>query len=219
MIKILPLLSPEQIAQLTAIAARAPFADGRISNPHSSVKNNQQLHDTRAYHQSSAILLDALVSHPEFHEFTFPQKVAPPMITKYAPGQHYGLHADSAVITLPDGPLRSDISCTIFLSEPERYDGGALHLCMGDQHIRFREAAGTAVLYPSTMLHEVEPVTRGERLVAISFIESKIADLARRNLLFELNEVAALEGNGMDPANYARLQLVQANLTRMWAAA
>ncbi|MDK2759853.1 MAG: Fe2+-dependent dioxygenase [Sphingopyxis sp.] len=216
MFKIIPLLDPSEVRALRDIAASGKFVDGRISNPHSTVKNNLQLHDAGAYERSSKILLDAMVRHPDFMAFSFPARIAPPLMTRYTPGMHYGLHPDAAFIPLPDGQLRTDVSCTIFLNDPTDYDGGALHVQLGNADLRFKEAPGVAIVYPSHTLHEVEPVTRGERLVAISFIQSLIPDVAHRNLMYELNEVAALEGGAMDPANFTRLQAVQYQLLRMW---
>ena len=109
------------------------------------------------------------------------------------------------------------LSCTIFLNDPASYDGGALLIRLGDGTLSFKLQPGEAIIYPSDTFHEVEKVTNGERLVAITFIQSKIADPFRRNLLFDLNEVAALEGLSMKPENFARLQLVQPNLLRYWA--
>lgn len=216
MFKQLTLLDQNQVNELKQIAAAGKFVDGKISNPHSKVKNNLQLHDMDAYNKSSKILLDALMSNQEFHDFAFPEKVAPPLITRYQPGMNYGLHADSAIIPLPDGPLRSDISCTIFLNGVNDSKGGALHVTQGEAGMRFKGLPGTAIVYPSYTLHEVEPVTEGERIVAITFIQSKIPDVIKRNLLYELNEVAALEGLGMKHENYTRLQAVQYNLMRRW---
>jgi PKHD-type hydroxylase len=102
------------------------------------------------------------------------------------------------------------------LNEPDSYEGGALHIRLGDADIRFKLKPGEAIVYPSDTSHEVEPVTKGERLVAITFIQSRVPDPFRRNLLFNLNEVAALEGLNMEPQNYGRLQLVQQNLLRYW---
>jgi PKHD-type hydroxylase len=113
--------------------------------------------------------------------------------------------------------LRTDISCTIFLSDPQQYEGGALRIRLGEASFSFKLKAGEAILYPSDTLHEVEPVTAGERLVAITFIQSRIGDPFRRNLLYELNEVAALEGLKMDPGNRVRLQLVRDQLLRSWS--
>jgi len=216
MFKLVPLLNDQGIRALREIAAGGKFVDGRISNPHSTIKNNLQLHDAGAYERSSKILLDAMVQNPEFMEFAFPARIAPPLLTRYTPGMHYGLHPDAAYIPLSDGQLRTDVSCTVFINDPADYDGGALHIRLGNADLRFKEAPGVAIVYPSHTLHEVEPVTRGERLVAITFIQSLIPDVERRNLIYELNEVAALEGNKMEPENYTRLQAVQYQLLRMW---
>ena len=216
MYRILPILSPNQVEECRRIAAAAPFVDGRISNPHNKAKQNQQLHDPQAYKQSSELLHQALAASEEFNEFAMPVMVAPPLITRYQPAMHYGAHADAAFIKLPDATIRSDLSCTIFLSDPATYEGGALRIQHGDAGVRFKLPPGHAIVYPSDMLHEVEPVTKGERLVAISFIQSRIGDAVRRNLLFELNEIAALEGLKMAPENMSRLQLVRENLLRRW---
>ncbi|GAA0483436.1 Fe2+-dependent dioxygenase [Parasphingorhabdus litoris] len=216
MFKQLKILDQNQVNEVKKIAARAQFVDGKISNPHSKVKNNLQLHDLEAYNKTSKILHDALMSNPEFTDFAFPEKIAPPLITRYQPGMQYGLHADSAIIPLPDGPIRSDISCTIFLSGPNDSKGGALHVTQGEAGMRFKGLPGTAIVYPSHTLHEVEPISEGERIVAITFIQSKVRDVMKRNLLYELNEVAALEGLNMKDENYMRMQALQYNLMRMW---
>ncbi|MEZ5710842.1 MAG: Fe2+-dependent dioxygenase [Blastomonas sp.] len=217
MIKQLPdLLSADQVKQIKKLAGKAKFVDGRISNPHSRVKNNLHLADLNIYEQTSSLMEEALRANEDFRNFAIPMRMGPPLITRYGPGMHYGLHPDSASIPLPDGPIRSDLSCTIFLNEPDQYEGGALRITLGDSQMRFKGRAGSAVVYPSTTLHEVEKIESGERLVAITFIQSRIRDIAKRNLLYELGEVAALEGLGMQPENYARLQTVQFNLSRMW---
>jgi PKHD-type hydroxylase len=216
MFKLVQLLDLSEVRALREIAARGQFVDGKISNPHSKIKKNLQLHDAQAYEQSSKILLDAMVQNADFMEFAFPARIAPPLLTRYTPGMHYGLHPDAAYIPLPDGQLRTDVSCTIFINDPADYDGGALHVRLGNADLRFKEEPGVAIVYPSHTLHEVEPVTRGERLVAITFIQSLIPDVAHRNLMYELNEVAAIEGGKMDPENFTRLQAVQYQLLRMW---
>jgi PKHD-type hydroxylase len=217
MYRILKLLTDAEVAECRRIAAEAPFVDGRISNPHNKAKVNEQLHDPQAYQKSSQLLLNAFGRSEEFREFAFPVAIAPPLITRYHPGMRYGAHADAAFIPLPTGPLRSDLSCTVFLNEPKDYEGGELHIQLGDADLKFKLRPGEAIVYPSDTLHQVVPVSKGERLVAISFIQSRIQDPFRRNLLFELNEVAALEGLKMAPENFSRLQLVQANLLRYWA--
>jgi PKHD-type hydroxylase len=210
------ILNAGQVAELRAIAASANFVDGRISNPHSKVKQNLQLHDEAAYQRSSQILTQALYASEDFQNFAFPVAMLPPMMARYTPDMRYGAHADAAFLQLGATPLRSDLSCTIFLSDPASYEGGALRIRLGTRDIAFKGDPGSAIVYPSDMLHEVERVSAGERLVAITFIQSRIADNFRRGLLYDLNEVAALEGLAMAPDNYARLQLVQANLLRHW---
>lgn len=217
MFRVLQILNAAEIAECKRIAAAAPFVDGRITNPHNKSKVNEQLHDAEAYKKSSQLLLAALGRSQEFMEFAFPVAIAPPLITRYHPGMRYGAHADAAFIALPGVSLRSDVSCTIFLNDPKEYDGGELHVGLGDADLKFKLKPGDAIIYPSNTLHQVMPVTRGERLVAITFIQSRIADTFNRNTLFELNEVAALEGLKMSPENFNRLQVVQSNLLRAWS--
>lgn len=206
------LLTADEIQALRRIAAAAQWVDGRQSNPHSSVKNNLQLYEKNA----ADLLARALYRCEDFTNFAFPVVLAPPMLSRYGPGMHYGGHADAAYLPLGEQPLRCDLSCTIFLSDPESYEGGALRIALGSRDVRFRGAAGSAIVYPSTTFHEVEALSAGERLAGITFVQSRIADSFKRDLLYELNEVAALEGLNMAPDNYARLQLVQRNLLQRW---
>ncbi len=211
-------LTPDEVSQLRTLAARAKFVDGRISSPHSAVKNNLQLdHTDAAYTASSQLMAQALQRCEQVRNFAFPGLMAPPLLARYEPGMAYGLHSDSAVIQLGARQLRSDLSCTIFIADPESYDGGALAVRLGTQTVSFKLKAGAAVVYPSTTLHEVTPVTSGQRLVGITFIESQIPDSEQRDLLYELDEVAALEGLNMSPENCTRLQYVRTNLRRIWS--
>lgn len=217
MYRVLQILTDAEIAECRKIASSAPFIDGRITNPHNKAKQNEQLHDAGAYQRSSELLRTAMLRSSEFMEFAFPVSLAPPMMTRYKPGMQYGAHADAAFIQLPGATIRSDLSCTIFLNEPKDYDGGELNVRLGDADLKFKLPPGQAIIYPSDSLHQVIPVTKGERLVAITFIQSRIQDPFRRNMLYELNEVAALEGLRMGPENYSRLQLIQQNLLRYWS--
>jgi PKHD-type hydroxylase len=217
MYRVLQILTDAEVAECRRIAASAPFIDGKVTNPHNAAKQNEQLHDPTAYQKSSELLKVALARSPEFAEFAFPVALAPPMMTRYKPGMKYGAHADAAFIQLPGATIRSDLSCTIFLNEPKDYEGGELNIRIGDAELKFKLKPGEAIIYPSDSLHQVAPVTKGERLVAITFIQSRIQDPFRRTMLFELNEVAALEGLKMDAENFGRLQLVQQNLLRYWS--
>jgi PKHD-type hydroxylase len=209
-------LNAAEIEELRAIAARAQFIDGRISAPGAPVKNNRVVGDRDLLNRSSQLVADALYRSEDFRVFAFPKAMTPPILTLYGAGMYYGTHTDAAFMPQPTRLLRSDLSCTVFLSDPESYDGGDLVSRIGNAELRLRAPAGAAIVYPSTTLHRVEEVTRGERLVALTFIESRIADGEQRELLFELSEVAAIAGEKMDIDTYTRLQRVQQNLLRKW---
>lgn len=213
-------LTADEVARLKVLAATAQFVDGRQSNPHSSVKNNLQisLHDP-AHGEASRLMAAALQRSEAFRNFAMPRTVAPPMLAKYVPGMSYGLHSDAAYMPLASRPLRSDLSCTLFLADPNSYQGGALSIQLGARRVQIKGPAGSAVVYPSHTLHEVEAVGAGERLVGLTFIESLIRDPMQRELLYQLDEVAALEGLTMSWENRTRLQYVRNNLRRMWGEA
>lgn len=214
------LLTPLEVQRLQQIATESTFLNGRLTNPHNTTKNNQQI-DQKApgYQESTQLLMQALVRNEEFRNFAMPVKIAPPLLCKYDTGMSYGAHSDVAVLTLArlQTTLRSDISATVFLQDPGTYDGGELVLHMESRKLPVKLPAGSMVVYPSTMLHEVAEVTRGQRLVAITFIESRIIDERQRYIIYSLGEVSALEGLTMKPENRNRLDLVRHNLTRMWS--
>ena len=186
-------LTRDEIGRLRALAAAARFLDGRISSPHSQVKNNLQIdHNDGAYDESSKLMMAALGRSQAFGAFTFPRILAPPMLAKYDAGMAYGLHCDAAFLPIRGRSLRSDLSCTIFIAEAGDYEGGELSIQLGARSVAFKGAAGSAVVYPSNTLHEVRPVVAGERLVGLTFIESYIPDSVNRQLLYDLDEVAAL---------------------------
>ena len=209
-------LNGQQIAELTKIADQATFVDGKISNPHNKTKNNMHMHDQRLQQNAVDIMAQALMANEDFVNFAVPAQFAPPLITRYEPGMQYGLHPDSALMTIGNTTIRSDLSCTIFLEDPSSYEGGHLRIVLGTEEVRIKGPVGSAIVYPSHTLHEVEKVTKGRRLVGLTFIQSQIGDSFKRELLYELNEVAALEGLKMSHENFTRLQAVQFNLKRLW---
>lgn len=216
MFKEIELLTAEEVAELKRIAASSQFVDGRQSNPTSKVKQNLQLHEPKAYEQSAGIVLQAMRRNEELNRFVLPVAVAPPLLARYTPGMRYGDHHDMAYLQFATVTMRSDVSCTVFLNDPSEYDGGALCIHLGSENLRFRCKPGNAIFYPSSTLHEVEEVTRGERLVSITFIQSRVADPFHREMLYEMNEVAELEGLGMKHENLVRLQFVHQTLLRHW---
>jgi PKHD-type hydroxylase len=211
-------LNPGEIAKLREIAAAAPFVDGRISNPHNTAKSNLQADmNSQHYTDSANIVSAALLRTREFRDFVFPKRLCPPMLTRYQPNMKYGAHFDAAYVTAQNQAIRSDVSVTVFLNDPASYEGGELKVHLGTQSFSFKGDPGSAIFYPSTTLHEVVPVRSGERLVAITFVESVVPDTHQRVQLYELNEVAALEGLKMSWENRTRLEGVKANLLRMWS--
>jgi PKHD-type hydroxylase len=218
LLKIRNLLAPAEIARLAALSREIRFVDGRASNPANTSKDNLQADqgDPR-YAESVQIVSGALGRSREFMDFAMPKHIAPPLLCRYEPGMKYGGHADAALIQIGNARLRSDLSCTVFINDPATYAGGELSIEIGNLAIPIKGAAGEAIVYPSTTLHEVVPVRSGQRLVSITFIESYIADEHRRTQVYELNEIAALEGTTMKWESRVRLDVVRQNLIRMWS--
>src|SRR5882762_8709729 len=189
------LLAPAEVQAIAEIARQAKFIDGKLSNPHNINKDN--------------VIGD--------NNDPLPQRVAVPTLTRYEAGMKYGAHIDAAFLPVGPQPLRSDVSCTIFISNPADYQGGELLIHLGTEVTRIKGNAGSAVFYPSTRVHQVTPVSSGKRLVMITFIESQIPDETQRDLLYALGEVRALEGLKMDWGSRTQLEYVIANLLRMWS--
>jgi PKHD-type hydroxylase len=217
-LRIKNILTPPEVTRLVQLSRELHFVDGRASNPANQTKNNLQVDQADAKSLESAQLVQAaLVRSREFVDFTLPKRIAAPLLCRYKPGMQYGAHADAAMIQLAGGRLRSDISCTVFVSDPASYEGGELVIVVGNQKVPFKGAPGDAIVYPSTTLHEVLPVRSGERLVVITFVESLIVDQHQRTQVYELNEIAALEGLNMKWESRVRLDVVRQNLMRMWS--
>lgn len=218
-LKIKNLLTSQECERLVALAGELKFVDGRVTNPANVSKQNLQADQgDPKYAESVQIVAGAMARSREFGSFALPKRVAPPLLCRYEPGMKYGAHADSALLQIGNARLRSDLSCTVFIGDPASYEGGELAIVAGNQTIAFKCEAGGAIVYPSTTMHEVVPVRSGRRLVSITFIESLIADAHQRAQVYELNELAALEGNTMKWENRVRLDVVRQNLMRMWSA-
>ena len=158
-LEILDVLSDAELERLRALAASGRFAEGRLSSPHSTVKNNLQIdHADAAYAESSKLMAAALQRNETFRNFTYARIMAPPMLAKYVPGMNYGVHSDAAFMPLGNRPLRSDLSCTLFIAEPATYEGGELSIQLGAKAVSFKGAGGSAVVYPSQL-----PCTRSGR--------------------------------------------------------
>jgi PKHD-type hydroxylase len=218
LLKIRNLLSAEECARLVALAGELKFVDGRVSNPANTSKQNLQADASDPkYAESVQVVAAAMARSREFTNFVIPKRIAPPLLCRYEPGMKYGSHADAAILQLQNAKVRSDLSCTVFVGDPANYEGGELAMVIGNQTLAFKGAPGEAIVYPSTFQHEVVPVRSGQRLVSITFIESHVADQHERMQVYELNEIAAIEGLRMNPESRVRLDVVRQNLLRMWS--
>jgi PKHD-type hydroxylase len=215
-------LSREQVAQLRAALDTAEWTDGRetVGVQGAQVKRNEQLPDASPLRQQlGAMVLAALAKHPLYHAAALPMRTLPPRFNRYQGGSQYGFHIDGAVMALDtDVQLRSDVSCTLFLSEPDEYDGGELIVndTYGEHEVKL--PAGDLIVYPSSSLHRVAPVTRGARVASFFWVQSLIRDDGRRRLLFELDSsIQALTRSGADAAALLQLTGIYHNLLRQWA--
>lgn len=211
-------LTQTETGQILQLSEGLKFVNGRQSNPHNTAKQNLQLDMTQPNAAKlSQIAAAAMGRNEEIKNFAFPKRIATPLLSRYEPGMTYGVHADAPYLQLPTGPLRSDVSGTLFLEDPASYKGGELVIHMGSEMIPVKGEPGSMIIYPSTTLHEVAPVTEGRRLSMFTFIESTVPDQQQRELLYLVNEVHALEGFNIRPENRTRLQFIASCLHRMWA--
>jgi PKHD-type hydroxylase len=218
------LLDPAGVARVRGLVDAGEWVDGNVtSGPQAALaKRNRQLPEaSAAAREAGAIVLDALGRSALFVAAALPLKVFPPLFNRYEGGEAFGTHVDNAVRVQrgTEFRIRSDLSATLFLSDPADYDGGELVIddLFGEQ--RVKPPAGHLVLYPASSLHRVEPVTRGARVASFFWIQSMVRDDGARRILFELDQgvqgAAAEMGQG-DPA-VVKLTGVYHNLLRRWA--
>jgi PKHD-type hydroxylase len=224
LIAIPDLLDGETVARLRGIIDAADWVDGNVTSGHQSAlaKQNEQLPEgSDAHRQGGAIILDALGKSPLFFAAALPLKVFPPLFNRYGEGQTFGAHVDNAV-RIQRGTefrIRSDLSMTVFLEDPDAYDGGELVIegQFGAQPVKL--PAGHAILYPSSSLHRVEPVARGRRVASFFWLQSMVRDDGARRILFDLDQsVQRLSGElGGTDRSVIELTGVYHNLLRRWA--
>ncbi len=184
------LISAKNLTEIRQLLERARFVDGKLSAGMVArrVKNNQEM-DPRSedFHKLNELVMGNLVRHPKYKAVAWPKRVAAPFYARYEPGMEYGEHVDDPVMGQGQDLYRTDVSTTVFLSEPDEYEGGELVIIdtYGEQRIKL--PAGHAVVYPSHSRHFVAPVTSGVRLVAVTWAQSTVRDPSRRELLYELN--------------------------------
>jgi PKHD-type hydroxylase len=215
-------LTPAELSECRRRLAEAPWADGRVTAGHQSVKvkDNLQLpQDCTEARELGALVLRALERNALFASAALPRYVYPPLFNKYESGMSFGAHVDNAIRPVPESArrIRTDVSATLFLNAPEDYDGGELTVedTYGTRGVKL--PAGDMVLYPATSLHRVEPVTRGARIAAFFWIQSMVKDDAERRMLFDLDRaIIAVGGDVPDHAALTLLTGVYHNLVRKW---
>jgi PKHD-type hydroxylase len=224
LLRVPEVLTPSALARCRAIVEAADWADGKITAGTQSeqVKNNRQLtEDSEAARAARAIVLDGLGKSALFITGALPKKTYPPLFNRYDGASNaFGKHIDNSVRTSPitGAWVRTDLSATLFLSEPEEYDGGELVIedTFGSQSVKL--AAGDLILYPASSVHRVAPVTRGCRLASFFWVESMVRDDARRRLLFDLDmSILTLRDTNGDTEPVINLTGCYHNLLRMWA--
>ena len=216
-------LSAEQLAEARQLLDAADWVDGRMTAGHQSAraKNNLQLAEgSPAARQLGDLIVSSLQRIPLFISAALPLRIFPPLFNRYEGGQSFGTHVDNAIRHVPGTGqrIRTDLSATLFLSEPTEYDGGDLAIedTYGVHTVKL--PAGDLVLYPSTSLHHVRPVTRGARVASFFWIQSMVPDDGDRTLLFDL-DAAIQQVSEAEPEHPVAVQLtgVYHNLLRRWA--
>jgi len=217
-------LNADELAQARRWLAEAQWADGRITagTQSAQVKRNRQLPEEASQLPFlRRLVLDALNRNPMFFAAALPLRILPPFFNRYGDdANHYGAHVDSAMRMRPDGGgyIRTDVSATLFISEPDEYDGGELVIedTYGTQSIKL--AAGSLILYPSTSVHQVTPVTRGERIASFMFIQSMVRDPGQRRMLYDMDmALLELRQSVGETDAVVRLTGTYHNLLRRWA--
>jgi PKHD-type hydroxylase len=222
MLLLLPaVLKADELALVRALLAAAHFVDGRLSAGAVArrVKNNEEMDPAaQDLERLNRVVMGSLARHPVYRAGALPLHVASPLYARYRPGMAYGDHLDDPIMGAGGVKYRSDIALTVFLNAPDEYDGGELVIrsSAGEQVVKL--AAGDAVLYPAGSIHHVSPVTRGERLAAVTWVQSLVRDPARRELLYGLNAAREkLLRDAPEAAETAQVNAAYLNLIRMWS--
>ena len=217
-------LTTDQVRQCREVLGGAAWVDGRVTAGEQSglAKRNLQLpEDAPPARALGEVVLQALAGNPRFMSAALPLKVYPPLFNRYGEGMGFGDHIDNAIRISPvtGARYRTDLSCTLFLSDPADYDGGELMIEDGLAARSIKLPAGDMILYPATTVHRVTPITRGERWASFFWIQSMVADAGQRELLRQLDQAVATARGDLGDDHPAAVSLVGVyhNLIRMWA--
>lgn len=215
------ILTPEELEKIVNSLEKAEFAEGKLTAGiyAKDVKNNTQLKsDTDTYEQNEEIVKEALRSNSLFKMAARPKTITPIIFSRYEEGMYYGLHTDNAIMGDEDNLIRTDLSMTLFLSPPSSYEGGELVFETTQGEEAFKLEAGSMIVYPTTTLHRVEPIRKGVRLAAVSWVQSIIRDSHQREILFDLEtaRTSLFKKSGKTP-EIELLSKTLSNLLRLWA--
>lgn len=221
LITIPDVLKKAQLDHVRKILDRSTFINGKLSaGKHAQrVKNNQELpQDDRMLNELNNIVMGSLVQNKTYQNAAFPHRIATAFYARYGSGMEYGDHIDDPIMGPAGASYRTDVSITVFLNMPDDYDGGELTINTSFGKQAFKLPAGSAIMYPSGTLHNVAEVTRGERLVAVTWCQSMIRDPAKRELLYNLNTAReSLMQKDPDSDETAKVDTSYINLVRMWS--
>ena len=220
------ILDAAQLTRMRAVLDTAEWIDGRatVGAQGAQVKRNQQLDDHSPLRkQLGDVVMDALAANPLFHAATLPKRILPPRFNRYEGGGEYGFHVDGAVMGVAGNAgvaeqMRSDVSCTLFINEPGEYEGGELIISdtYGEHEVKL--PAGDLIVYPSSSLHRVTPVTQGARLASFFWVQSLVRDSEQRGILLDLDRsIQALTQTGAERDSVLRLTNIYHNLLRRWS--
>jgi PKHD-type hydroxylase len=220
LLKIEGLLTADEVQRLRELLKDAKFDDGRLTAGPAvrDVKNNlQTTAQDKAVDEARNLMVTAMLKNEHLNQYALTRRMLPPMFNRYDTGMEYGGHVDNAIMGGGD-PLRADLSCTVFLTAPADYDGGELviHSDTGGDSVKL--PAGSAVVYPSTSIHKVQKITRGSRLAGVTWIQSFVREEARRDMLFDLMQLARWARTTAPGSPEAmKLSKTRSNLMRMWS--
>ncbi len=213
------LISAQNLTKIRQLLEDSPFVDGKLSAGlvARGVKKNQEMNPQSAhFNQLNELVMGNLVRHPKFKAVAWPKRVAAPFYARYESGMEYGEHVDDPIMGQGD-LYRTDLSMTVFLSEPDEYDGGELVIRDSYGERKIKLAAGSVVVYPSHSRHFVAPVTRGVRYVAVTWAQSTVRDPAKREMLYELNQAREMLFKQLpDQEATRKVSATFNNLVRRW---
>ena len=221
MVVIIPdLLTLDKLEAVCSVLRQGNFADGQLSAGSDARQGKRNLEldaDVERYAALNNVVMSTLVQHPDYLQSTFPARIGAPIYARYLTGMEYARHIDDPLMGAPGARYRADVSISIFLNDPADYEGGELTIDTSGGSQQYKLAAGSALMYPSTCYHAVNPVSAGERLVAVTWVQSHIRSAEQRLILQQLAEARALLATDTESPSYHKINLSYANLFRMWA--